>query len=106
MRIGKFDKRITFERPASSEDANGDPVATWEPIVTVWAWVMSTGGQEVTEMGRVQGMHTWKLRTRYRSDITTKDRINHGGKLLYISSISHDDTLAKETTYLCTEYQA
>lgn len=104
MRIGQYDQRITFQRMTETVSDTAAPTQTWADLATCWAWAMSKDGQEFNEANKLTPKHYWIIKTRYRNDITEKDRIAYGSKLLYISSISHDSSRSDATEFLCTEY--
>ena len=104
LRIGQYDQRITFQRLTETVSDTAAVSQSWSDLATCWAFCMSKDGQEFNEANKLTQTHFWIVKTRYRNDITEKDRIDHDGKLLYISSISHDSSRSEATEFLCTEY--
>lgn len=49
----RFDQRITFQRKTETQDSTGDPVVTWNDLVTCWASVdgEKAGGERYVQNG-------------------------------------------------------
>ena len=65
MRLGKLDKRITFEQRIQGKDAAGHKQLGWEPIgVPRWASIEPISGRELLAASQVQGETTHRIRCR------------------------------------------
>ena len=49
--IGAFDRRITLQQPAHTQDATGGRVPGWSRVATVWARRLSARGREFNAGG-------------------------------------------------------
>lgn len=88
MRAGRLDKRITIEQVSTSQNAKGEPIESWSTLDTVWAEVYPVRGSETFEGQQVYAENTLGFRIRYRSDVTRKMRIDHGGTKYDIEAIN------------------
>lgn len=66
---GLLDQRITIQRRATGEDANGQPSAAWTDVCTVWAQAMTKRGREYISAGQEQSAAMVVFRIRYRTDV-------------------------------------
>lgn len=49
--IGGFDRRITLQRPAHTQDDSGGRVPGWAPVCTLWARRLGARGREFNSGG-------------------------------------------------------
>lgn len=83
--VGKLDRRITFQQKVYGTTKLD--VTSWEDIVTVWASADEKSGSEPFEVEQQQA-HTMTMFTiRFRSDITTENRIVYNSQYWDITSI-------------------
>lgn len=75
MEIGKLNKRITFQKYTTSENAIGDTINSWTDFKTVWASATNLHGREYYSAMQVQAENTVKFTIRYCKDIDTSMRI-------------------------------
>lgn len=87
MRAGRLDRRITFQRFASTQDEFGQPIETWSDYATVWARVEPLRGRERFEAQREHAEVDTRFHIRYRADITVLDRIAYEGDLYDIEAV-------------------
>lgn len=91
LQAGQLDRQVTIQRRAETrETALGSVQVTWPVLATVWAQVVesSTASDEAMRAGVQTFARPSKVRIRWRSDIDTTMRINHGGQLLQILGIA------------------
>lgn len=75
MRIGNLRQRLRIERPANVSDGAGGEVTVWQVLATVYAEVLPTGGGKFEEGDVVTvGQQRYKVRMRYRDDVTVDCR--------------------------------
>src|SRR5262245_28369589 len=67
--IGRLDKRVELQRPATTQNAFGEEVATWETLARMWASVEPLSSQELLQADQVQAQVTHKVWVRYRTDV-------------------------------------
>jgi SPP1 family predicted phage head-tail adaptor len=86
-------ERVTFQRELLVSDNIGGGVRAYEDVVSVWAQVMATSaGDNASDVG-IEVITHFKLRMRYRDDITASMRVLWDGKILTIASVI--DVLAR-----------
>ena len=88
MQIGRLDRRIVIEVNTPTRSPSGEKVDSWATLATVWAEVRPLRGKEFFDAAAVQSEIDTKFRIRFRSDLTTKMRINYDGNLYDIHSIA------------------
>jgi len=84
---GAMRERITFQIEAKVADGGGGFTETWGAIATnstVWAQITPVKGAEKVDAGALTGMQTYLIRIRYRTDITTANRVLWGALTLNI----------------------
>lgn len=74
MRSGELDQLITLQTLLETND-EGDLTREWATVDSVYAKVKSERGQEAFESARVNARETIRVLIRYRSDVTTKWRL-------------------------------
>lgn len=107
MRAGRLNQRITFQRRTESLNAYREDAGTWSDIVTVSAGVEPVSGKEFFSALQVQSDVTTRVVVRYSSDvsdITTKDRIEHGSNYYDIESILNVGSRNKELHFMCVQH--
>lgn len=104
MRIGRLRHRVTVQQRASTRDAHGEPAQTWTDLYAdVWAAVEPLSARELMAAGVVQGEVTHRVLLRYRSGITTKNRILFGERVFDVRGVRNLDERGHELELLCTE---
>ncbi|MEH6477723.1 MAG: phage head closure protein [Sneathiella sp.] len=88
MQAGKLDRRITVQELTSTPDSFGGAVETWETLAPIWAGVQEGSGREYFAAARVNSEVSAVFETRYRSDLTSANRISYNGKFYNILSVS------------------
>jgi SPP1 family predicted phage head-tail adaptor len=86
LESGKLTDRITIQSFSSTRDSFGQPVETWADLVSLWAWVKYTNGQEFISAGQ-QAETQASMRIRYRTDLTTSMRVSFNSKLFNIKAV-------------------
>lgn len=82
MQVGKLDKRVTFERYATTYDNEGSAVKTWTPIFKRWAYINITNATETFKNEQDFTTRTGFLICRIDSStgfLTTEDRVVYKG---------------------------
>jgi len=111
MRSGTLRERVTIQAATVSQDAYGEPIATWANLATnptVWASVGSRAGGERFISGGEQIManvsHT--VRLRYRTDVTVKMRLQwRTSRYLYVENVVDPDGRKADLILMCSEEQ-
>ena len=83
-KIGSLDRRITFQEKVFSVDAsNQKKITGWQNIdsnPTVFASVDEVSGSEVIQAEQLEGLKTSNFIIRYRTDLSTENRITYNGE--------------------------
>lgn len=96
MDIRTFDRRIQFLVETPTQNSYGELVYQDSIVATVWAEVMPIGGRETFMASQIVPEAKFKIRTRYRSDLTTKHKVKFQSEIYdiaYIAEIGRRDGL-------------
>lgn len=102
MRAGALNRRLKVQTRAGTQDALGQPVESWSDTFSAWANVRTRGGLETIRDDREQPVGRVSFRIRYRSDVTTAQRVVFNGEIYAITAVLHDE-LGREFTDLVCE---
>lgn len=86
MRSGALDQLITLQSLVETNDGGGLTQA-WTTVEQVFAKVKTERGTEAFEAARVNARATIRVMMRYRTDITTKWRIEWMGEYYGVEAI-------------------
>jgi SPP1 family predicted phage head-tail adaptor len=104
MNPRQFNRRITFQVFAETENNIGDAVKVWTEVKTVWAMIKTTQGREVVQAAGVQGEVITRFVIRYTTGITNDMRILYQGRIFtIIVPPINDDELNKTLTIVGKE---
>jgi SPP1 family predicted phage head-tail adaptor len=108
MRIGRLGERITIESYTSTQDAYGQEVKAWTPFATLWAEVRTPSASEQFNSGadREIARIDYRIKIRFRSDISNRMRIDWRGKKLDITAQTDPDGNRRELILGCTEHES
>lgn len=76
---GDLDRRITLERRLPIDDGFQE-VESWAGFAVVWASHTAVSDGEKWAAGAARADITARFRIRFRTDITTKDRVRYQGR--------------------------
>lgn len=83
----RLKKRISIEVPTETADGAGGFTITWNNFASVWAEIIPLRGREELQSAKIQEVKNFKITIRYLSGITTKMRINFGGRIFNIRAV-------------------
>jgi SPP1 family predicted phage head-tail adaptor len=104
MRAGTMRDRVTLQRWTPDNDPTWGPAQGWTNIVDLWASVTPASGTEKPDGQGVQTTITHHVSMRYRSDVTSKDRLIYRGRTLDIVSVIDVDGLRAELAIEAREH--
>jgi len=84
-------ERVTIQVNTYAKDVLGANIPTVATLATVWARVQPLRGQEMKDIGRLAAKQLYLVIIRYRTDVTTDNKIIWGSKTLNIRSIQNRD---------------
>lgn len=82
--IGNMRRRLTVQFKTETADGAGGYTRTWDTQETVWGNIEPMSGNKVLIGGELSAVVTHKIYIRYRSDITTQNRIVYGSRTFQI----------------------
>jgi len=78
MRAGPLRHRIEIQIASTAQNAAGEPAGTWLTSLSAWAAIWPLRGSEYLTASQDRSSVTHKVRVRYLSGITPKNRIKFG----------------------------
>lgn len=87
MRIGRLNKRVTFQQPAAARDAYNQPSGAWTDVATCWASIEPLSAKESFLAGAAQSAVTHKITIRYRAGLTAAMRAVYLGRYFSIQAL-------------------
>ncbi len=101
--IGGLRHRVILQRRTEVADAGGEVSLGWTDIAELPAGIMPLAGSERVREMRVQPVHNFLIRLRYREDITPADRLLFGQRVLNIRSVRNVNSGNQWTECRCEE---
>ena len=87
MKAGSLRHKITIETPSETSDGLGGMTTTWNTLKSIWAAVMPLRGQEYIGAMQTTSEISHRVRIRYMSGVTPKQRIKWGDRYFDIESV-------------------
>ncbi len=103
MRAGELRHQVTLQAPATTYDADQQPVTTWVDVATVRAAVVPLTGREYWQAKAVNAELTHRVTIRYRRGVQTTWRVLYGSRALEILSVADVDERHERLELLCKE---
>lgn len=91
MRAGTLDRRIVIQTFTETQDAAGQPIATWATFATVWASRKDVRGNERFAAQQEIATRTATYRVRWLSGVTEEMRIVDAGTTYTVKGIADDE---------------
>lgn len=82
-----MNKRVYLQAEMQASDGQGGFISSWENIAELWASITPLNGYEKFQAGQLQTPLTHKVLMRYRSGITTKNRLLYGSRVLEVKEV-------------------
>lgn len=106
MQAGKLRHRIELQSWTEKRNDYGEITKIWATYVRVWASIEPLRGTEALIAQQVSAELSHKVRIRYNSSVTAKDRIKFGTRIFSINSARNIDEKNIEQELLCKEVVA
>ena len=105
MPVGKMRHSLTIQAKSRSNDSAGGTRRTYSTLATVMGSIEPIGGNVRLYGDQIEGTTTHKITIRYRSDVTTKHRINYSAdsRIFKINRIMNVGTRDRYLQMLCEE---
>lgn len=102
--IERFRHRIEIQEPVTAQNARGvDKITGWSLVAMVYAEIKSLNGREQIANEQVTPLASHQITIRYRSGITTKNRVRWGSRYFGIASVLEADNRMRTLTLQCNE---
>lgn len=105
MDAGKLNCLVQLLQENAGQDSIGQPVTAWTSVGDAWANIRHVSGAEFIRGGAQTAVATVSIRLRFRTDMTTAMRVQHGATLYEITAVlpdlqkrDHVDLTCKEIT--------
>jgi len=85
--VANMKHRVAVQSIARVSDGQGGFTESWSTDATVWAWVRPVKGFEKFQAAQLQSPVTHKVTIRYRTGVTTKQRLLLGTRVLAIREV-------------------
>jgi SPP1 family predicted phage head-tail adaptor len=103
MEAGKLNQRVIIQSVTYSRNDYGEAVANWSTSDTRWARVEPLSGRELYSARQLNAEVDLKVTLRYKSDLTARNRLLFGTRILEIGAVTHTEEAGTETIAFCTE---
>lgn len=106
MRAGNLRHRVDIQVQTETPDGLGGSTLSWDSVSgmgSVPAAIWPTSAKERLDGMKLEQVITHKIRIRYQSGITSKNRILFGARVFNIVSILNFEERNKVLDMLCTE---
>lgn len=101
MEIGKLNRRVTIQRPGTTQDDIGQPVAGWVDVATVWANVRYLNGVESIKSDAPVSVAKASIRIRRRTDVLPNMRAALGTTYFNILAVLPDEESRERLDLAC-----
>lgn len=85
--IGNMSSRVTLQRKTETQNDSGGQAVVWSDVTDIWAKIEAEKMDKYLIAQGLTQVLTHKISIRYRSDITTHDRLVWGSRTFQIHGI-------------------
>lgn len=96
-------ERIEVQSRTTTQNAYGEPVATWSTLATVWARVEPLSGRELWQAAQVRPDVSHKVTMRHYPGLSPKHRLKLGSRIFNIDSVLNIEERERLHQVLCKE---
>lgn len=96
MRAGDMRDRVTLRRWTPTNDPGWGQQPGWSDVEEFWASVTPVAATERFTQAGVQSVMSHRIVCRYRTDLTSKDRLVYRGRVLDIVGLHDPDGRKRE----------
>lgn len=101
--IGDLRHYLTLEQALRTPDAGGGATLSWVQVATLWASVDAIGGGERETADRADARTRYKIRLRYRADVTAGMRFRQDTRIFNIRTVQDEEGRRQWLTCACEE---
>lgn len=106
IRAGKYNRKITLQRPITRLNDYGASLSDWQDFVTVHASIEPLQGREYFSGPFQLGENIIRVRIRYREGINRTMRVIDGNRTFEIYSVIDSQDAHRELQLMCKEGEA
>ena len=103
LATAELDKRVTLQERVQVLDETGGFSSTWTKVADLWAKIEPVSGMQVYRMAQTEAPITHKVTVRYRSGVTTKQRLLFKGRVLDIVEVLNPEEANVSLIMRCRE---
>lgn len=103
IQIGSFKHGIIVQTLTETADGFGGFTRSWADTITVAAMIKPLNGFERAQGRQLEAAASHKITIRYRTGLSTKQRISYGGRYFDIASIINLDEANKYIEIMALE---
>ena len=106
MCASRLRQQVELQSVSSTRDRIGGLVETWATTATVRAEVRQASGREVWYRGQLAAQAGWTITIRYRTGVTTKQRIRYGTRTFEVRMVRDLEERRQWLELACEELAA
>jgi len=91
MSAGKRDKRVIIQSPSATQASDGQMIATWAEVATVWASIKHVSGISAIKSGMDTSSVKASIRILRRTGVNAGMRVVHGTTVYDIQAVLPDE---------------
>jgi SPP1 family predicted phage head-tail adaptor len=104
MKFETLNERITLQKEIKVLDSLGGAVTSWVDIATIWAGIIEELSNDTSkEKDQVQSFIKAKITIRFRTGISTLQRVKYGNRYFSILSAINKDGKNEQLVLKCKE---
>lgn len=103
---GDLRERVTLQSVSTTRDIVGGLVESWATTATLWAKVEPMSARESWYRQQMNASASWKVSIRYRSGVTSKQRIVWGTRTFEVRGVTDPDNRRRYLELACDEIVA
>lgn len=104
--IGQLNQRVRIEKQVLTPDGHGGNTVTYALRCVVAALVEPLTSREALQAAQTTAVLSTGVTIWYRNDISSKDRIRIGSRVLEVESYQDPDGSRDELRLMCSEVQS
>ena len=101
--VGELRARLILEGPVETPDRAGGVARSWSMIATLWGDVTTLSAQQRLEAEQIGQTVTHRLTIRWRTGLTTKQRLRRGTQIFLIRGVQDPDDRRRRLICTCEE---
>ncbi len=91
MILGSLRQKLILQEQTLTPAGGGTFTSSWADIATLWGELKPQNGEETVFAERMQATQKWRVRVRYRPDISPSHRLLWRGEILNIRAVRDSD---------------